>query len=77
MARQYKIQVPYTTTGSDGLKIGVALGMSEVQSALKRVDPAIVEKLKRVGVFHHETFSKAELDSIPSDLWDRLAPHLG
>ena len=77
MARQYKIEVPYTTTGSDGLKIGVALSMPEVQAALKRVDPAVVAKLKRVGVFHHETFSKAELDGVPDDLWLKLAPHLG
>lgn len=75
--RQYSIAVPYTTSSADGAKIEMALGMPEVQAALPRIKPTIVEKLKRVGVFHHETFSRAELDSIPADLWDRLAPHLG
>lgn len=77
MARHYAISVPYTTTASDGLKIEAALGMPEVQAALKRIDPAVVAKLKRVGIMHHETFSRAELDSIPTDLWNRLASHLG
>ncbi|MCJ2084571.1 hypothetical protein MKK88_00990 [Methylobacterium sp. E-005] len=77
MARTYSLPLPYTTTSSDGLKIEVALGMPEVQAALPRLKPALVEKLKRVGVMHHETFTKAELDSIPSDLWSQLAPHLG
>ncbi|KAA0117907.1 hypothetical protein CIW48_27290 [Methylobacterium sp. P1-11] len=77
MARRYAIPVPYTTSFSDGMKIEMALGMPEVQTALKRLRPALVEKLKRVGPMHHETFSKAELDSIPADLWDRLASHLG
>lgn len=75
--RTYTIPVPYTTSSSDGMKIGVALDMPEVQHALTRIDPTIVAKLKRVGIMHHETFSKAELDSIPEDLWQRLAPHLG
>jgi hypothetical protein len=75
--RQYTIPVPYTTTFSDGVKIEMALGMPEVQAALPRLKPALVEKLKRVGPMSHETFTKAELDSIPADLWDRLAPHLG
>ncbi|MGU3286429.1 hypothetical protein [Methylobacterium mesophilicum] len=77
MARRYDIPVPYTTSAGDGMKIGMALGMLEVQSALKRIRPDVVEKLKRVGVWHHETFTKAELDSIPDDLWSKLAPHLG
>jgi hypothetical protein len=75
--RQYAIPVPYTTSAADGAKIEMALGMPEVQAALPRIRPEIVEKLKRVGVFHHETFSRAELDSIPGDLWSKLAPHLG
>lgn len=77
MARKYSIPVPYTTNAGDGVKIGMALGMPEVQSALKRIRPDVVEKLKRVGVWHHETFTKAELDTIPADLWEKLAPHLG
>jgi|UPI0004661427 hypothetical protein len=75
--RQYAIPVPYTTSAADGMKIGIALDMPEVQAALPRIRPAIVEKLRRVGVFHHETFSREELDSIPADLWNQLAPHLG
>ena len=77
MARKYSIPVPYRTTASDGVKIGLALSLPEVQAALKRIRPDVVAKLQRVGVFDHETFSQAELDSIPGDLWDRLAPHLG
>lgn len=77
MARKYSIPVPYTTSAKDGLAIMAGLEMPEVQAALSRIKPDLVAKLKRVGVFHHETFTKAELDSVPADLWDRLAPHLG
>lgn len=75
--RQYSIAVPYTTSFSDGMKIEMALGMPEVQAALPRLKPALVEKLKRVGPMHHETFTKAELDSVPDDLWAKLSSHLG
>lgn len=77
MARQYKIPVPYTTSGKDGIAISMGLNMPEVHAALKRIDPAIVAKLQRCSLFHHETFSKAELDSVPDDLWSKLASHLG
>jgi len=75
--RTYNIPLPYTTTSSDGAKIEMALGMPEVQAALPRIKPEIVAKLKRVGIIHNETLSHAELDSIPSDLLNKLAPHLG
>lgn len=75
--RTYTIPVPYKTSGADGAKISFALGLPAVQADLKRLDPALVEKLKRVGFWHSETFTKAELDSVPQDLWDKLAPHLG
>ena len=77
MARHYTIPLPYTTTAKDGLAISAGLDMPEAHSALARLKPALVEKLKRCGVFHHETFTKAELDSVPDDLWAALAPHLG
>lgn len=76
-SRTYAIPLPYTTTSSDGLKIEAALAMNGADAVLARLKPPLVAKLKRVGIMHHETFSKAELDSIPADLWDRLAQHLG
>lgn len=77
MARQYKIPVPYTTSGKDGLAISMGLNMPQVHAALSRIKPEIVAKLQRCSLFHHETFSRAELDSVPDDLWKQLEPHLG
>lgn len=77
MARHYTITLPYTTTGKDGLAISMGLNLPEVHAALSRLKPEIVAKLHRCSFWHSETFTKAELDTIPGDLWDRLAPHLG
>lgn len=77
MARQYPFALPYTVTALQGAAISVGLNSKEVHDALPRLKPALVSKLRACSLFHHETFTKAELDSIPADLWDRLAPHLG
>jgi hypothetical protein len=77
MARKYSIPLPYTTSAKDGLAISMGLNLPEVHAALARLKPDLVEKLRRCSFFHHETFTKAELDSVPDDLWSRLAPHLG
>jgi hypothetical protein len=77
MARKYSIPIPYTTSGKDGLAISMGLNLPEVHAALSRLKPDLVEKLRRCSFFHHETFTKAELDSVPDDLWNRLAQHLG
>lgn len=77
MARRYTIPVPYTTTGRDGLAISMGLNLPEAHSALARLKPEVVAKLQRCSLWHSETFTKAELDSVPDDLWNRLAPHLG
>jgi hypothetical protein len=77
MARKYSIPIPYTTSGKDGLAISMGLNMPEVHAALSRLRPDLVAKLQRCSFFHHETFTKAELDSVPDDLWSQLAPHLG
>jgi hypothetical protein len=51
--------------------------MPQVHTALSRLKPDLVAKLQRCSFMHHETFTRAELDSIPEDLWQALAPHLG
>lgn len=77
MARQYTIPLPYRTSFWDSAKIRLGLGMPEVQSALKRLKPALVAKLQSVSPSNPVTFTRADFDSIPDDLWAKLAPHLG
>lgn len=77
MARQYPFQLPHTITATEGVAISMGLNMPQVHAALPRLKPELVAKLQRCSLFHHETFTKAELDSIPEDLWVKLAPHLG
>ena len=77
MARKYPFALPYTTTAKDGLAISYGLNLPAVHAALPRLKPKLVAKLQRCSVFHSETFSKAELDGIPDDLWARIAPHIG
>lgn len=76
-SRRYTIQIPYTTSAKDGLAISMGLNLPEVHSALPRLKPEIVAKLQRCSFWHSETFTKTELDSVPDDLWNKLAPHLG
>jgi hypothetical protein len=77
MARHYAIALPYRTSFWDSAKIRIGLGLPEVQSALKRLPPALVAKLQSVSPAHPVEFSKADFDSIPDDLWAKLAPRLG
>ena len=77
MARKYTIPIPYTTSGKDGLAISMGLNLPEVHAALARLKPETVAKLQRCTFWHHETFTRAELDGVPDDLWEKLAPHLG
>ncbi len=75
--RTYTLKLPYTTGFWDSAKIRLGLGMPEVQAALKDLSPGLVAKLKSVGPTNPVTFTKADLDSIPDNLWAKLAPHLG
>lgn len=77
MARQYTIALPYRTSFWDSAKIRIGLGRPEVQAALKRLPASLVAKLQSVSPAHPVTFTKADFDSIPDDLWNALAPHLG
>lgn len=77
MARQYTIKLPYRTSFWDSAKIRLGLGMPEVQAAMKRLPAPLVAKLKSVSPSHPVEFSKADFDSIPDDLWAKLAPELG
>lgn len=77
MARQYPFPTPYTVSAAQGALISMALNTKQVHDALPRLDPALVAKLRECSFFHHPTFTKAELDGIPADLWAALAPHLG
>lgn len=77
MARRYPFALPYTTSAKDGLAISMGLNLPQVHAALPRLKPDLVAKLQRCSVFHRETFTKAELDNIPQDLWDAIAPHIG
>jgi hypothetical protein len=77
MARKYTIALPYRTSFWDSAKIRIGLGLPEVQAALKRLPPALVAKLQSVSPSHPVEFSKADFDSIPEDLWAKLAPRLG
>jgi hypothetical protein len=77
MARKYSIPVPYTTSAKDGIAISMGLNLPQVHDALGRLKPEVVAKLRACSFWHHETFTKAELDSVPDDLWKALEPHLG
>ena len=76
-ARQYPFALPHQTTAAEGAAISIGLNMREVHDALPHLKPDLVAKLQRCSLFHRETFTKADLDSIPDALWARLAPHLG
>lgn len=77
MARQYPFPLPYTVTAGQGALISMALNSKQVHDALPRLKPELVTKLRACSLWHHETFTKADLDSIPDALWAQLAPHLG
>jgi hypothetical protein len=77
MARKYAIALPYRTSFWDSAKIRIGLGLPEVQAALKRLPAPLVAKLQSVSPANPVTFTKADFDSIPDDLWRALAPHLG
>lgn len=77
MTRTYPFATPYTVSAAQGALISMALNTKHVHDALPRLDPALVAKLRECSFFHHPTFTKAELDSIPLDLWQQLKPHLG
>lgn len=77
MARKYPFALPYTVTASQGALISLAMNTKQVHDALPRLKPEVVAKLRACSFFHHETFTKDDLDSIPADLWAQLATHLG
>lgn len=77
MARKYPWALPHTISAGEGLAISYGLNLPQVHAALPRLKPDLVAKLQRCSFWHHEAFSKAELDSVPDDLWAALAPHLG
>jgi len=77
MARKYPFSLPHKISAGEGATISMALNMKPVHDALPRLKPELVAKLQACSFFNHPTFTKDELDSIPADLWDKLAPHLG
>lgn len=77
MARKYAISFPFVVTGLKGSLVSAALNSKEVHDALPRLKPKLVAKLRACSFFHEESFSKADFDGIPEDLWVKLAPHLG
>ncbi|MCJ2085488.1 hypothetical protein MKK88_05700 [Methylobacterium sp. E-005] len=77
MARQYPFPLPHKISPAEGATISMALNMKAVHDALPRLPAALVAKLQTCSLFTHPTFTKAELDSVPDDLWLKLAPHLG
>lgn len=76
MARKYTIQFPYEVSGLKGSMVSAALNSKEVHDALPRLKPALVKKLRACSFFHEESFSKADFDGIPEDLWAKLSKYL-
>lgn len=76
-ARKYPFALPHKVSPGEGAAISVGLNLKQVHDALTHLNPALVTKLQQCSLFNHPTFTKADLDSIPDDLWAQLAPHLG
>lgn len=77
MARKYAIKFPYEVSGVLGAGVSMALNSKEVHDALPRLKPAVVTKLRACSFWHTVSFTKADFDSLPDDLWAQIAPYIG
>lgn len=75
--RTYHITFPFKPSFTQALAIEAGVRKPEFQPTLAKLKPALVSKLHAVTPFDPQQFTKADFDSLPDDLWAKLAPHLG